>query len=146
MPTDNIRGFSQTHVSGTGGGAKYGNILVMPTTGDARPLDAGSPRVDERASAGLYSVTLARYSIGVDITAARRSAIYRFHYPQGAPANLLFDVTHCLISGARQSEDQHPHRVRRANSLPHRNRRINQRHRRLEQAAHFLYGLFLRAH
>jgi len=104
--TDNIRGFSQTHVSGTGGGAKYGNILVMPTTGALAPLDASSPRAGERASAGLYSVTLARYNIGVDITAARRSAIYRFHYPKGAPANLLFDVSHCLISGAKQGEDQ----------------------------------------
>jgi predicted alpha-1,2-mannosidase len=104
--TDNIRGFSQTHVSGTGGGSKYGNILVMPTTGAPTPLDSTSPRADERASAGLYSVTLARYNIGVDITAARRSAIYRFHYPKGAPANLLFDVSHCLISGARQGEDQ----------------------------------------
>jgi predicted alpha-1,2-mannosidase len=104
--TDNIRGFSQTHVSGTGGGSKYGNILVMPTTGTPAPFDSTSPRADERASAGLYSVTLARYNIGVDITAARRSAIYRFHYPKGAPANLLFDVSHCLISGARQGEDQ----------------------------------------
>ena len=33
---DDIRGFSQTHVSGTGGGAKYGNILVIPTTGASR--------------------------------------------------------------------------------------------------------------
>ena len=32
-----IRGFSQTHVSGTGGGAKYGNILVQATTGDVAP-------------------------------------------------------------------------------------------------------------
>ena len=104
--TDDIRGFSQTHVSGTGGGAKYGNILVMPTTGEPAPLDASSPRADERATAGLYSVTLARYQIGVDITAARRSAIYRLQYPKGSPANLLIDVSHCLISGAKQGEDQ----------------------------------------
>ena len=31
--TGNIRGFSQTHVSGTGGGAKYGNVMVQPTVG-----------------------------------------------------------------------------------------------------------------
>ena len=104
--TDDIRGFSQTHVSGTGGGAKYGNILITPTTGAPAPLDSTSPRTEERASAGLYSVTLARYNIGVEITAARRSAIYRFHYPKGAPANLLFDVSHYLISGAKQHEDQ----------------------------------------
>jgi predicted alpha-1,2-mannosidase len=104
--TNAIRGFSQTHVSGTGGGAKYGNILVMPTTGSLSPLDAQSPRADEHASAGLYSVTLARYDVGVEITAARRSAIYRIRFPGGAPANLLFDVTHCLRSGARQGESQ----------------------------------------
>ncbi len=103
--TDNIGGFSQTHVSGTGGGSKYGNILVTPTTG-APALDASSLRANEHASAGFYSVTLARYNIGVDITAARRSAIYRFRYPKGAPANLLIDVSHCLISGAKQGEDQ----------------------------------------
>ena len=32
-PTGDINGFSQTHVSGTGGGPKYGNILVQPTVG-----------------------------------------------------------------------------------------------------------------
>jgi predicted alpha-1,2-mannosidase len=101
-----IRGFSQTHVSGTGGGAKYGNILVMPTTGAVAPLDAQSPRAEEHASAGFYSVGLSRYNVGVEITAARRSAIYRIRYPSGAPANLLFDVTHCLRSGARQGESQ----------------------------------------
>ena len=51
-----IRGFSQTHVSGTGGGAKYGNILVQATTGAVAPLDSASPRAEEKASAGLYSV------------------------------------------------------------------------------------------
>ncbi|HEX4031520.1 MAG TPA: GH92 family glycosyl hydrolase [Terracidiphilus sp.] len=115
-----IRGFSQTHVSGTGGGARYGNILVQPTTGPVTPLDMQSPRADEQASAGLYAVTLARYGVQVRITAARRSAIYELRYPNtetGAetgkkvPAepiqdNLIFDVSHLLISGARQGENQ----------------------------------------
>jgi putative alpha-1,2-mannosidase len=30
----NINGFSHTHVSGTGGGSKYGNILQIPESGD----------------------------------------------------------------------------------------------------------------
>ncbi len=101
-----IRGFSQTHVSGTGGGDKYGNILVQATTGNIAPMDSASPRADEKASAGLYSVTLARYSVGVEITAARRSAIYRIRYPKGAKANLLFDVGHFLLSGVRTGEAQ----------------------------------------
>jgi predicted alpha-1,2-mannosidase len=103
---DDIRGFSQTHVSGTGGGAKYGNILVEPTTGVVAPMDSASPRADEKASAGLYQVTLARYNLGVDIAASRHSAIYRFHYPAGAQANLLFDVAHCLYSGGIGREEQ----------------------------------------
>jgi predicted alpha-1,2-mannosidase len=93
-----IRGFSQVHVSGTGGGAKYGNILVQPTTGAPAPLDSLSPRVDEQASVGKYSVTLSRYAVGVEITAARRSAIYRYRYPRSAQSNLIFDVGHCLVS------------------------------------------------
>ncbi len=104
--TSDIRGFSQTHVSGTGGGAKYGNILVTATTGDVAPPDSASPRADESASAGLYSVTLARYNIGVEVSATRRSAIYRFRYPSGSQANLLFDVSHYLLSGLRTGEDQ----------------------------------------
>ncbi len=103
---DDSRGFSQTHVSGTGGGAKYGNILVEPTTGVIAPMDSASPRADEKAAAGLYQVKLARYSIGVEISAARHAAIYRFHYPAGAQANLLFDVAHCLYSGGIGREEQ----------------------------------------
>jgi predicted alpha-1,2-mannosidase len=104
--TGDIRGFSQTHVSGTGGGPKYGNILVQPTIGDPSPLDSQSPRANEQASAGLYSVTLARFDIGVEITAARRAAIYRFRYLQNAQANLLFDVSHCLVASEKYGESQ----------------------------------------
>jgi predicted alpha-1,2-mannosidase len=101
-----IQGFSQTHLSGTGGGAKYGNVLVQPTTGDLSPLDSLSSRADEKASAGYYAIKLARYNIGVEITAGRRSAIYRFRYPEGVPANLLFDVGHCLLSNPGHGESQ----------------------------------------
>ena len=34
----NIKGFSHTHVSGTGGGPKYGNVLVSPIVGDINLL------------------------------------------------------------------------------------------------------------
>jgi predicted alpha-1,2-mannosidase len=101
-----IRGFSQTHVSGTGGGPKYGNVLVMPTTGEPAPLHSRSPRRDERASAGFYGVTLTRYDVGVEITAARRTAIYRIKYPDSARANLLFDVGDCLVASPRYGESQ----------------------------------------
>ena len=101
-----IRGFSQTHVSGTGGGPKYGNILVQPTTGEPTPLDSQSPRANEKASAGLYSVKLVRFATDVEITAARRTAIYRFSYPRTSQANILFDVSHCLVASETYGESQ----------------------------------------
>ena len=93
-----ILGFSQTHVSGTGGAAKYGNILILPTTGALTPTRSASPRSGEHASAGYYSVGLSRYDIQAEITATRRTAMYRFTYPATQQANLLFDVGHILVS------------------------------------------------
>jgi predicted alpha-1,2-mannosidase len=101
-----IRGFSQTHVSGTGGGPKYGNILVTPTVGAPSAAAIPSPRAHEHAAAGYYAVTLARYGVGVEIAAARRAAIYRFRYPRGQPANLLIDVGHCLLAPEQYGESQ----------------------------------------
>jgi len=105
-PDKPINGFSQTHVSGTGGGAKYGNVLVQPTVGDVLPDDHGSGRSKERASAGFYGVTLSRYDIGVEVASARRTAIYRFTYPAAANANILIDAGHCLGSGRNKKEQQ----------------------------------------
>ena len=79
---------------------------MQATTGEVAPLDSTSPRADEKASVGLYSVRLARYGVGVEITAARRAALYRLRYPAGAKANLLFDVGHFLLSGMRTGEWQ----------------------------------------
>ena len=91
-----INGFSQTHVNGSGGGPKYGNILIQPTTGITRAGNYASPRADEQASVGYYRVTLARYQTNVEITTASRAAIYRFTYPAAEAKNILFDVSHML--------------------------------------------------
>jgi predicted alpha-1,2-mannosidase len=94
--TGQINGFSQTHVSGTGGGPKYGNVLVQPTVGDPQSTAYGSSRKNERSSIGFYGVTLDRYPVAVEVTAARRTALYRFTYPAAQQVNILFDMGHCL--------------------------------------------------
>jgi len=87
-----IRHFSHTHVSGTGGGGRYGNIGVMPFIGLPRfELDAATPR-DETAAAGYYAVTLAESGIRVELTATPRTGIHRYRFPAGAEANLLIDA------------------------------------------------------
>jgi predicted alpha-1,2-mannosidase len=106
METGEINGFSQTHVSGTGGGCKYGNILVQPTLGEVQTLGYGSSRGGEVTSAGYYKVRLERYQIETEITAARRTAVYRFTYPKAGKRNLMFDVTHLLSSYEYQGEGQ----------------------------------------
>lgn len=106
LPGKPINGFSQTHISGTGGGAKYGNVLIQPTVGAVLPADHSSPGKDERAAAGFYGVTLSRYNIGVEIASARRTAVYRLTYPASPQSNLLIDAGHCLSSYDNQNENQ----------------------------------------
>ena len=105
-PTGKINGFSQTHVSGTGGGPKYGNILVQPTVGAPRAKSYGSEREHEQGAIGYYRVKLKRYGIEAEITTARRTALYRFTYPAARQANLLFDTGHCLSWMSRAKEGQ----------------------------------------
>lgn len=106
LPKQPVNGFSQTHISGSGGGAKYGNILLQPTVGIVAPADHASPAAHEQASAGYYAVDLTRYNIRVQIAAASRAAIYRLTYPASQHSNLLIDAAHCLSSYANQNEDQ----------------------------------------
>lgn len=105
-PRGEINGFSQTHVSGTGGGPKYGNILVQPTTGVPKSKGYGSERGNELAVLGLYQVTLKRYGIHAEITTARRTALYRFVYPASSHSNILFDAAHCLSGSISEGEGQ----------------------------------------
>ncbi len=105
-PSGNINGFSQTHVSGTGGGPKYGNILLQPTTGAPQGSNYGSPRAEEQASAGYYRVTLSRYQTAVEITTAARASLYRITYPAAAQQNILFDVSHMLSASNGYGEAQ----------------------------------------
>ena len=87
-----IHGFSHTHVSGTGGGPKYGNILVMATTGEPDPGDHASPAAAETASPGFLGVTLTRYGITAGLTATRRTGFHQYTFPATTQANVLIDA------------------------------------------------------
>jgi predicted alpha-1,2-mannosidase len=93
----NLNGFSQLHVSGTGGGPKYGNILVQPMMGKADPAHSSAPREDEHAGVGYYSVKLGVSGIRAEVTTARRTPVHRFTYPKTGERTLLVDVGHLLM-------------------------------------------------
>jgi len=76
--TQTIYGFSQVHVSGTGGGPKYGNIAVMPFSGDVESTKHESLRAKEATKAGYYSVLLKKWNIRTEITTSPKVAFYRF--------------------------------------------------------------------
>ena len=99
-----LNGFSQLHVSGTGGGPKYGNILVQPMMGKADPAHSSAPRKDEHAEVGYYSVKLGSSGIRAEVTTARRTPVYRFTYPPTGERTLLVDVGHLLM---RRHESPH---------------------------------------
>ena len=85
-----VTGFSQTHVSGTGGGQKYGNILIQPMAENG-PQE--QQRTTEQVSLGFYATTFEN-GIRTEITTAERCALYRIHYPKAG--QLFVDATHYL--------------------------------------------------
>jgi predicted alpha-1,2-mannosidase len=99
-----IIGFSQTHVSGTGGGSKYGNFRVTPEVGPVNVEDLASPKADEVASPGYYAVTLTRPRVRVELTTTRLTAVHRYTFPASDEAHLLLDVCSVVVAGgeARQ--------------------------------------------
>lgn len=91
MP-ERVDGFAQVHVSGTGGGPKYGNILVQPFTGFLDCIDIFSQRKDEIILPAYYSTTFADNGIKTEITASDRTSAYRFTYPGSADKGLKIDA------------------------------------------------------
>ncbi|MDA3879615.1 MAG: GH92 family glycosyl hydrolase [Prolixibacteraceae bacterium] len=78
-----IFGFSQIHVSGTGGGAKYGNISLMPYTGQFDMYDEGSIFCDERAETSYYGVKLKKWNIDVELTTTAKASFHRYVFSLG---------------------------------------------------------------
>lgn len=93
-----VRGFSLTHLSGTGCRGASGDIPFLPMTAvpDASPsTDAKDERfvarfahVNERATPGAYTVRLDN-GVKVELAATPRTGAARFGYPDGDHAVLL---------------------------------------------------------
>lgn len=87
-----VTGFAQTHVSGTGGGPKYGNILLQPFTGELKGNDHAAYREKEDMSLGYYSTLFKENKIRTEITTSARASLYRITYPANAERNLMVDA------------------------------------------------------
>lgn len=91
-PDGHVHGFSHTHVSGTGGGCKYGNVLMLPLTGDISLKDYSSPRANEQAALGEYRVELSRYRTAARLTALNKAGFHEYTFPAADDSKILFDL------------------------------------------------------
>lgn len=91
MP-ERVDGFSQIHVSGTGGGPKYGNILVTPFGKGMNKTQHLNYRAYENIRLGYYDTRFKHSGIRTEITTAPRASFYRFTYPQDSLKSLAIDA------------------------------------------------------
>ncbi len=93
-----ITGFSQLHISGTGGNAQSAVLGIMPTTGELRidPKAYRSKFDPQQATAepGYCSFLLDDYNINAEVTSTDRVALYRFKFPEAEQSNILIDISH----------------------------------------------------
>lgn len=89
---DPVCHFSQNHVSGTGGGGRYGNIGILPYSGE--PRQALEPRQigDEYGTVGEYGCTLLPDREQVRITCSHQAVRYDITYAADTPARLRIDL------------------------------------------------------
>lgn len=97
-----LKGFSHTHLSGTGC-IDLGDILFRPTTQKPDLAAEGSicrpaffSHKDEKASAGYYSVLLKEEGIKAELTATTHVGVHRYTFPAGKPATIIIDLAHLL--------------------------------------------------
>jgi predicted alpha-1,2-mannosidase len=103
-----IIGFSQTHVSGSGGEGKYGNFRVTPQMGKVNPKDLGSPKQAEIAEPGYYAVTLTKPNVRAELTATRLVAMHRYTFPASVQSHLLLDASSIILTGGGGARRQQP--------------------------------------
>ena len=84
-----LQGFSHTHVSGTGGEGRFGNVRLTPFVGEPTTEPPTFSRRNEHSRVGLYQVCLEPGSIDVELTSSPRCGISRFQFPQGCDAHAL---------------------------------------------------------
>jgi predicted alpha-1,2-mannosidase len=101
-----IRGFSLTHLSGTGCRGASGDIPFMPHAGDLSTSPSADAKNavyasdfshnEEQATPGLYRVKLAS-GVEVTLTAGLRSGAGRFAFPAQQPAAMLIRTSDTQI-------------------------------------------------
>jgi len=98
----NVVGFSHTHLNGSGGGCKYGNVLFMASTGDIDLENYSSPYDQAEAQVGMFSIHLSKYDIYVRLSATEHAGFHEYTFPETQKANIFVDLGKFLASIEKQ--------------------------------------------
>ncbi len=103
--------FSHTHVAGTGGCSRYGNIGVTPFCGEPR-INQMTPFIsmplrklvdalpqNEHGEVGYYSVRMMPWEVDVELTCTRHVGFHRYRYPDVEAAWILLDAASVIHNG-----------------------------------------------
>lgn len=114
-----IRGFSLTHMSGTGCAGGSGDIPFFPYPGEVTSSPASDTKdavyaadfshADETAEPGHYAVRLAS-GVTADLTATAHTGSARFTYPAGRPASLLVRTANSEVGSSASTVSIDPER------------------------------------
>ncbi len=103
---ETIRGFSQTHLNGTGT-PHLGDILLQPFVGSTAGRNVFTSAYDKASQAcspDYYRVTLKDFDVQVEATASERVSWYRFTYNGNQPKRLLVDSASALLMPWKQKD------------------------------------------
>lgn len=100
--SEEILGFTHTHLSGTGIG-DLNDILVLPATGkpQLKPMAFEKPetgygslfkRENEKTGAGYYRVYLDKYGVTAELTASERVGMHRYRFERADNPHLVVDL------------------------------------------------------
>ncbi len=101
---NSLMGFSHLHRSGMGAG-DWGDVLLMPGTGDLKikPGDKTNPdegyrsgfsHNEEKSSPGYYSVYLKDYGINAELTITPRTGFHKYTFPESENSHIIIDMHH----------------------------------------------------
>ncbi|MDD3323231.1 MAG: GH92 family glycosyl hydrolase [Paludibacter sp.] len=99
---DQIVGFSQTHLNGTGV-PDLGDIRMLPFN-NKLPDETFSCRYNRKtqtAKPGYYFVNLSDLNINVELTATGHTAFHKYTYNQSEPALMLIDLQNGLVNSKK---------------------------------------------
>src|SRR5664280_1037924 len=87
------------------GAGDWGDILIMPATGDLKVVPgtksnphegyrSGFTHKEEVASPGYYAVNLKDYDIKAELTVTKRAGFHKYTFPKSGSSHILIDMKH----------------------------------------------------